>query len=447
VVGGGIAGLAAAWELVTGAGSADVTVFDPGQLGGCLQTAPFAGHPVDTGPDAFLGRVPDAIRLARELGVEAELVEPSAQRALLWTGGHLRHLPDGLVLGAPARLGPLLSSRILSPAGILRAGLDLILPATPWPEDVSVASLVGRRFGRQVAERLVDPLVGSIHAGDTSELSVEATVPQLAEAARSHRSLLLGLRRLPSGSPGPIFLAPRAGMSRLVDRLVEALAASGVTFESLAVTAVGRENGGRVFVEPAGSFNAAVVATKASVTAQIVKHSTPEAAARLASIPAASVVLVTLAYPRAELEVPARVSGLLVPRGEGRLMTACSFGSAKWPHWSDPDTMILRVSAGRSGDERALQLPDDSLVDQLQSEVGLALGTQSAPMAWRVSRWPEAFPQYKPGHLELVAQIESRLQRSLPSVVLAGASYRGSGIPSCIASGRRAGRLLKGNPA
>lgn len=443
VVGGGIAGLAAAWELSSGDDRPEVTVFEPGPLGGRVQTEAFLGHPVDTGADAFVARVPDGLALARELGLEDELVAPAAGRALILIGGRLRPIPPGLVLGAPARLRSLVGSGILSPAGVVRAGLDLVLPRTRWPADVSVAELVGRRFGHEVAERLVDPLVGGIHAGRTEQLSADATAPQLAMAARSHRSLLLGLRSLPAPTPGPLFLAPRGGMGRLVERLVEALPARGVRFEATAVTAVGGKEGGPVIVEPGGAFDAAVIATPAPVAARLLSDVVPLVALDLRAIRWSSVVLATLAYRRADLPAPEATSGWLVARREGTMMTACSFGSAKWAHWSDPDTMVLRVSAGRSGDERALGLCDADLVDRLQQEVARALGTSAGPFQWRVSRHPDSFPQYEVGHAARVQRIESELRACLPAVALAGASLSGSGIPACIASGRRAARAVR----
>ncbi|MDQ6613549.1 MAG: FAD-dependent oxidoreductase [Actinomycetota bacterium] len=438
VVGGGIAGLAAAWELTGGPQPAEVTVLEPGPLGGRIRTETFLGHPVDTAADAFIARVPEGVQLARELGLESELVAPAARQALLWIGGRLRPLPDGLVLGAPARLRPLLASGILSPAGVLRAGLDLVLPRSRWPEDVAVARLVGGRFGRQVAERLVDPLVGGIHAGSTENLSADSTAPQLARAARGHRSLLLGLRALPPPPDGPLFLAPRAGMGRLVERLVEALTERGVHFEPVAADAVRGGKGDPVVVDPLGTFDAAVLATPARVTAKLVNNCAPDVASALRGIRSSSVVLATLAYRRSDLAVPDGASGWLVARNEGRLMTACSFGSAKWPHWSDPGTMVLRVSAGRAGDERALQLSEGALIDHLQGEVAAALATTATPFHWRVSQWREAFPQYEVGHRARVMRIESALPGPLPRVALAGASLRGSGIPACVASGRQA---------
>ncbi len=439
VVGGGIAGLAAAWEAVD---RAEVTVFEPGPLGGKVATGDFAGRPVDTGPDAFIARVPDGVALCRELGLEDELIAPAAGRALVWRGDRLRTLPEGLVLGVPGRLGPLVASGILSPLGLARAALDLVLPGTDWPDDLAVADMVARRFGRQVAERLVDPLLGGIHAGDTAELSVEATAPQLAKVARQSRSLLLGLRRAPTPQPGPLFLGLRDGMATLVDRLVGALAGRGVSFVPETVDGVQREKGGHVWLDPGGAFDAAVLALPAAGAAKLLSQASPDAAEGLAGIRTASVALVTLAYPSAGLEVPAGASGFLVPRGEGRLMTACSFGSRKWPHWAGDGIEVLRLSAGRAGDDRAFQLDDERLVDRLHSEVALALGARDAPTTQRVSRWPGAFPQYVVGHLERVGAIDAALARRVPTVALAGASYRGSGIPACIASGRNAARTV-----
>jgi oxygen-dependent protoporphyrinogen oxidase len=436
VVGGGIAGLAAAWQLATTKQGAQVTVFEPDRLGGKILTAGFAGRAVDTGPDAFIARVPDAVELCRELGLESELVAPAATRALLWTRGRLRPLPEGLVVGVPAKLGGLLTAGILSPLGVARAALDVGLPATRWPEDMAVADVVRARFGRQVAERLVDPLLGGIHAGSTEDLSVEATAPQLARAARTSRSLLLGLRR--AGSPaagGPMFLAPARGMGRLVDAMVAALAERGVAFAREMVADITGEKGGRLRVEPAGVFDAVIVATPAAAAAKLLAAACPAAAGQLAGIRSASVVLVTFAY---NAVVPDGASGFLVPRHEGRLMTACSFGSSKWPQWANPGQVVLRVSAGRAGDDRPFQLDDETVVERLQAELAQALGWPAGPTAWRVSRWPEAFPQYEVGHLALVARVEAELRRSLPAVALAGAGYRGSGIPACIASGRRA---------
>jgi oxygen-dependent protoporphyrinogen oxidase len=189
-------------------------------------------------------------------------------------------------------------------------------------------------------------------------------------------------------------------------------------------------------------FDRAIVAAPAAAAGRMLAEGSPVAAAELGAIPSASVALVSLAYPRDGLVLPDGASGVLVPRDEGRLMTACSFGSLKWPHWSAPDVMVLRVSAGRYGDRRALDLTDEALVERLEGEVASALRTTASPTEWRVSRWPASFPQYLVGHLGRVARLEHALASDLPGVAVAGAAYRGSGIPACIASGRRAADLV-----
>lgn len=435
VIGGGIAGLAAAWQLRS---EADVTVFEPSRLGGKIATEPFEGRDVDCGPDAFITRTPDGIALCAEVGVD-DLVAPQAGRTLLWWQGRLRALPDGLVLGAPKRLLPLVRSGLLTPSGLLRAAADLVLPLRRLPDDVSVRELVAGRFGAQVADRLVDPLVGSIHAGSTKDLSAMTTVPQLVEAARRSRSLLLGLRRAAQATSdgGPLFLAPRRGLGHLVERTIQGLDNAGVQFCPLSVTSLIRD-GQRWRVEPGGEpFDAVVVATNATAAGRILS---PDGPSGLFEIPTASVALVTLGYPA--IDLPQGVNGVLVPASTGWLMTACSFGSAKWPHWANPGRSILRVSAGRDRDTRALALGDEELVDRLAGEMATALGIRDQPHTWRVSRWPDSFPQYRVGHTAQVERITDELRRTYPKVTICGASYNGAGIPACISSGRAAARTV-----
>ncbi len=441
VVGGGIAGLAAAWELRSSA--TEVTVVEPGILGGCVRTAQLEGIAVDEGPDAFLTRTPAALQLCEELGIAGELVAPAPGRTLVWSGRRLRALPDGLVLGVPGRLGPVLRSGLLSPAGVARAGLDLVTPRTPVGEDVGVGELVTARFGREVATRLVEPLLGSIHASRIEGLSAAATAPQLLAAARRKRSLLRALRRRPGpgdgpAGGGPLFLAPATGLGRVVERLVAELTARGVGFEPVAATGL-TCRGSAVEVAGVGSFDAAVLAVPAATAAGLLGPAAPPG---LAGITTTSVDLVTLVWDAARAALPDGVNGFLVPPGEGRLVTACSFGSHKWPRWSLPGRVVLRVSVGRHGDRRAAELPDEALVDRVAAELRQALGARGEPCAARVSRWREVFPRYSVGHLGLVAGIRAELHRRAPAVALAGSGYDGVGVPACIASGRAAAAEL-----
>jgi protoporphyrinogen/coproporphyrinogen III oxidase len=435
VIGGGIAGLAAAWELHPGS---EVTLFEADRLGGKIRTEPFGGRPVECGPDAFITRTPDAVALCSELGMD-DLIAPAAGRTLLWWDGRLRSLPDGLVLGVPRQLGPLITSGLLTPRGLLRAAADLVLPRRALPEDLSVRDLVTARFGAEVADRLVDPLVGGIHAGRTERLSSAATVPQLVEVARRSRSLLLGLRRSGGATPaGPTFLAPRLGLGSLVERMVGRLREGGVLFCPRTVTSVVADGQCWRVVPGDESFDAVVLATSAATAGRILA---PDAPSELAQIPTVSVALVTLGY--GPIDLPPGVNGVLVPPSSGWLMTACSFGSAKWPHWAAPGRTVLRVSAGRDGDERAFDLDDEALVELLATEVATALGMADRPDSWRVDRWPDSFPQYRVGHAALAKRITSGLRRSHPGVTVCGASYHGAGIPACISSGRAAARTIR----
>jgi len=439
VVGGGLAGLAAAWEACRA--GAEVRVLEAAErLGGRVASAPLAGRTVALGADAFLVRPPHtaAADLCRELGLAGELVAPAARGAWLWAGGRLRPLPAAAVLGAPAGLAGLAQAArggLLSPAGVARAAADVVRPGGPGPAgDASVAEVVARRLGRQVADRLVDPLVGGVHAGSAGRLSAEAVAPQLLAASRSGRSLLLALgrQRRAAGAAGPAFAAPAGGPDRLVAALVERLRAAGAELATGAA------------VDELPGPGPVVLAVPAGTAADLVGAASPEASAGLRAVEHASVVLVALAYRVAALPRPPAGTGFLVPAAEGRLLTACSFGSAKWPAWADQDHLVLRASAGRAGDGRALALDDGELVERLHGELAAALGLREAPVDSVVARWPGAFPQYTVGHLGRLAAVEAALAADRPGVALAGASYRGVGIPACIAQGRAAARRALG---
>ncbi len=441
VVGGGITGLAAAYELVQSGG--DVIVFEAtDHLGGKIRTTPFAGRQVDEGSDAFLARVPAGVDLCRELGLDADLVSPATGAASVWTGGRLRRLPAGLVLGVPTDLDALAESGVVSPAGVARAAADLDRERDDRPSgDESVGALVRRRLGDEVHERLVDPLIGSINAGDTDRLSLRATAPVLAAAADASPSLIAGLGAPRDPIAGPVFYAPHDGMGAIVDRLVTHL-----TDVRCSTVVRGIEPGAGewhvVTESERATVDAVVVTTPAPVTAWLVAGIAPAAAEMLGAIEYASVVLVTLAYDEGDIGASLDGSGVLVPRGEGLLLTACSWASSKWSHLGGDGTVLLRASAGRAGDERALALGDDELVAALGADLSLTMGVTAPPRQVRISRWPNSFPQYAPGHLDRADAIDADLARAAPGVAVAGAFLRGLGIPACIDQGRAAARRV-----
>ena len=447
VVGGGITGLAAAARLVDES-DVDVEVWEAGdRLGGKIATSPFGGlDHVDEGADAYLRRVPHAVAFARTVGLDSgDLTSPTGATAMVWFD-RMHAIPGGIVLGVPASVRPFVTTSLLSWKGKLRAAAEPFLPRTD-PDD-SIGALIRGRFGFEVHDRLVDSLVGSIYATDTDHASL-AAVPQLAELAERHRSLLLGgraARRRAAAAPtagGPIFDAPARGMAALVD------AAGQYVTERGGRIRIGRpveaiEQDGATWVVDGVRFDAVIVATPARNAAGLLARAAPEAAGGLGSFESADVTLVRLLLPAGA--IPAEVvnghSGYLVPKSRQRFVTAVSFGSQKWAHWRLPDgSQILRVSLGRDGLPVA-QLDDQAVTDTVIAEVGGHLGVDLQPATAAITRWTGAFPQYRPHHSDRVAAIE----RALPAGIhLAGASYRGIGIPACIADGvRAAGQAIDG---
>ncbi len=449
VVGGGVAGLAAALDLAS-AGGVEVTLLEADdRLGGKVRTGALAGVAMDLGPDSFLARRPEAVRLCTELGVADDLVAPAATSAGVWSRGRVRMLPAGSVLGVPTDPRALARSGIVSPLGAARAALEPALPGRPLAEgaDEAVGHLIGRRFGREVAERLVDPLLGGINAGNTDSLSVDAAAPQLAAAARRSTSLVRGLRGAPAPGGGPVFLTLPGGLSLLVDALAARLGELGATVSpSCPVEGLERVADGYRVTTPGGvlDVDGVVLAVPAPASARLLADVAPAAAPPLAEVQAASVVLVGLAYrPGDAPEAPAG-SGFLVPRPERRLMTACSWASAKWAHLGTDGVVRLRVSSGRVDDPRALAMDDDEVVDRLRLELAAAVGVEADPLDVVVARWPDGFPQYAPGHLDRIAAVHAELERSVPGVALAGAGLGGVGLPACIGSGRAAASRVLG---
>lgn len=450
VVGGGIAGLSAAHYLARCPG-VEITLCEAGpSLGGKVRSSAFAGTNLDLGPDAFLARRPEALELCRDLGLDGELVAPERADAYLWSRGRLRRLPAGLVLGVPTRLAPLARSGVLGAGGLARVALEAVWPGRALGADRSLGAVVRRRLGTEVHRRLVDPLVGGVNAGDTDHLSIEVTAPILASAARRHRSLRAGLRRREEASAvGPAFLTLPGGLSHLIDALADRLVAAGVDVRTGAAVSGLQRLGARRYrlVTPSGPLvaDAVVLATPAFVTGPLLAPLAPSVSAVLEAVDYSSVALVALAYPASAVARDLDGSGFLVARGEGRLITACSWASSKWRHLAGSgDHVVLRVSAGRAGDARAAALDDDTLVARLHLELDEALGLGAAPSEVRVTRWPRAFPQYAPGHLARIAGAEADLERFLPGVAMAGAALSGVGLPACIATGRTAAeRVLR----
>lgn len=452
VVGGGIAGLTAAFDLHRQ--GHEVHLLEAAdRLGGKLHTARFAGVDLDSGPDSVLARVPWALELFDELGLDDEIVPQPPGSAYLYSRGELRRIPQGTVLGIPTDLDLLAESGVVSPDAVARAADDLTKADDRPDGDESVGSLIRRRLGDEILERLVDPLLGGINAGDTDRLSLAAGAPQIAAATTGpHASLIEALRaqraNAPAPSDAPVFYTLSGGLGRLVDALVDALDGADLR-TGTPIGSIERDGdrwqvsaqGGTLGSEPL-EVDAIVLATPASVAADLLGELAPVAAAGLARIDYSSVALVAMAFADDAAGRPLDGTGFLVPRAEGLLLTACSWASTKWPHLHRPGQFLVRASAGRFGDERAIQMDDEALVEAILADLATTMDLHGDPTEVRVTRWPRSFPQYTPGHLDRVAEIERALAEAAPDIALAGAAYRGVGIPACINSGRQAARAL-----
>ncbi|GAA0243847.1 protoporphyrinogen oxidase [Cryptosporangium japonicum] len=464
VIGGGIAGLAAALRLRDAApeGTTVTVVEQAGSVGGKLRTGRVAGVPIEDGAESFLLRVPEGRALAERVGLGDDLVSPTASGATVWVDGSLRALPAGTVLGVPVDLEAVAASGVLSDEGLARVRAEPGRPGTPLGEgDVAVGALIADRLGPEVVDRLVEPLLGGVYAGRADRLSLRATMPALAAGLADQPSLLKAARanRGTAAPNTPVFGTVRGGLSRLVTAVAhESRAAirTGLPVRSLRRTPDGWQltlgSAGSVGVGTTIAADAVVLAVPAAPASRLLADVHPVAAGTVGVLEYASVALVSLVLPGRVALPPG--TGALVPASSGRLVKAVTYVSQKWGHVLDGYTgepvTVVRASVGRYGEETALQLDDESLIAAVRAElatlVPLAAGWP-APLGAQVNRWGGALPQYAPGHLDRVASVRAALAAE-PTLALAGAAYDGVGIPACIRSGQAAAdRILAALPA
>ena len=457
IVGGGIAGLAAAFYLRDEPVRVTVLEGSP-RLGGKLSVSEIGGVAVDEGAEALLVTRPEGTALIAEAGLADQRTAPGPTSSAIWTLGALRPLPRRQFMGVPSDLAELARSGVLSGDGVARARQDLELPPTGRDGDVPVARYVGARLGAEVVDRLVDPLLGGVYAGRSAELSFDATLPALAAASRRHRSLAEAAGSLlpPAGGTragGPVFTSLAGGLGMLPAYLAKA---SGAEVRTSAIV---RElapavTGWRLTVGPAAApeqvdADAVIVAVPARPAARLLA-AVPGASAAvtaLGDISYASMAIVTLAYPRSAFPASGLAalgwSGYLVPAVDGRAVKAVTFSSVKWPHLAEASPggagplEIVRCSVGRIGEEALLQRSDDELAALAAAELAEATGVRGVPAASRVTRWGGALPQYTVGHLDRVAAIRTATAAQ-PGLAVCGAAYDGVGVPACVATARSA---------
>ena len=459
VVGGGIAGLSAAYALSQSDGPpvACTLVEAESRLGGKILTEQVGGFVIEGGPDSFLSLKPWGIELCRKLGLEDRLIgtNPERRRTFVYSRGRLEELPEGLALGFPTRLGPFLRSGLLSWPGKLRLGAEVLVPRRREEGDESLGEFFRRRLGDEALERIIEPLMTGIYAGDADRLSIQATFPRFPEMEREHGSLvrsMLGARRRHKASEKgeasrwTPFVTLRGGLSELVRALTGRLSAVKVCLgrRVCAIRARGEGAGYEVLLdgEPPIAADALVFATPAFGAAGLLEPLDATLAGMLGGIPYASTATVTLGYRREGFSHSLDGYGFVIPRIERRVLLASTWSSSKWDHRAPDGSVLIRSYVGGAGRDAALERSDEELVELVRADLRHVMGVTEEPVLARVFRWPRAMPQYLVGHLERLAVIEERLKR-WPGVFLAGAAYRGVGIPDCIRDGLSAAERVR----
>ncbi|MFD9000031.1 protoporphyrinogen oxidase [Streptomyces sp. NPDC059582] len=450
VIGAGIAGLAAAHRLLER--GARVTVLEASdRVGGKLLPGEIAGVRVDLGAESMLARRPEAVALAREVGLTDLLRPPATATASIWTRGALRPMPKGHVMGVPGTASAL--AGVLSDEGLARIDRDADLPRTEVGDDMAVGEYVAARLGREVVDRLVEPLLGGVYAGDAYRISMRSAVPQLFEAALTHDSLTEAVREIQAKAAanqqtGPVFMGIVGGVGRLPLAVADSVRSRGgeIRLNSPVHGLRRTGTGWEILVDGRTErADAVVVAAPAPAAARLLRADAPGAAAELDRVDYASMALVTLAYRRGDTALP-EGSGFLVPPVDGRTIKASTFASRKWG-WiadEDPEAVVLRTSVGRYGETEILQRDDAGLVDVSRRDLKAATGLDATPLETRVTRWTDGLPQYPVGHHARVARIREHVA-GLPGLAVCGAVYDGVGIPACIASAYAAVDQLHGD--
>ena len=436
IVGAGIAGLSAAFDLQNRGLTVRVLEAES-RVGGVIATERLDDWVIDAGPDSLLVQKPAAVALCRELGIADRLVPTLTPRtAYVLRDGRLHAIAEGSFLGFPITFGALARSQLFSLAGKARMAGEILTPRRTIDEDESIGAFVRRRFGREAVDYLAEPLLAGIHAGDVDRLSIRALFPRLVDAERRSGSVIRALRALHvRPSPQGAFVSLPGGVGELVDTLSGALASETVVTGARA-TGLFRSrpysiawSSGRVHAR------SVVLAVPAYVTGALLRSLDPVLAESCDAVPYASTATIAFGYRRDQVSHPLRGTGFVVPRTEGLKLLAGTWVSSKWPGRAPDGHVLIRGFLGGGRDPDRLDAPDHELIEGAQEELGSLLGISGAPLFTRIYRWTRQSPQYEVGHLQRVAEIEHRLT-ALPGIFVTGSGFRAIGIPDCVSDAR-----------
>lgn len=448
VVGGGITGLSTAYYLQKKARAAGrepeiILVEKSDRLGGKVQTDHERGLIIEAGPDSFLARKAWLTDLCKELGLPLVGTRPNLNRTYIWHSGRLIPLPLGMQIMIPTKLWPFLTTPLISWPGKIRAGFDLFHPRSSQEGDQSMGSFVRRHFGTEVLDRVAAPMLGGIYAGDPYEMSLEATFPMFLSMEKKYGSLLLGARKAapPKGPTGSAFVTVATGLRSIIDALVKALPTvqyrMGVEVTSIRPRLGGRGYSVTLSDGSALDADAVMLGTPGFVSARLLSELAPEVARELSEIPYNSAVVVSMAYRLEDVPRPLDGSGFLVPKGEPLDITASTWVTAKWPHTGQGDLALIRGYLGRAGERDWCSSSDEEILAAVKRDLKTTMGLTAAPVLYRVNRWPDGLPQYKVHHLRKAERIAAHMEK-VPGLFLAGAAFRGAGLPDCVREGGEA---------
>ncbi|MEW9700153.1 protoporphyrinogen oxidase [Paenibacillus sp. SI8] len=461
IIGGGITGLSAAFYLKKQLDSKGIdahlsVVEKSSAFGGKIHTIERDGFVIEKGPDSVLARKRPTIDLARDLGLEGELTgtNPKAKKTYIVRQGKMHRMPPGLVLGIPTQITPFMQTGLISPLGKMRAALDLLKPKRQGTADESLGHFLERRLGKEVLERIVEPLLAGIYAGDTFKLSLKATFPQFQAMEQNHRSLILGMiasrktstdetAHVPAAVRSSAFVTFKKGLQTLVNGLVNALEDVDMRTDTgvVSVREFGEDQSEITFEDGHREVvDGVIISTPTFQAAQVLSH--VPAASALKKIDYISVANVIMAFDRKDIPFELDASGFLVPHYEDRTITACTWTSAKWLHTAPEGKVLLRCYIGRAGRQEWLQWSDEELVQKARHDIGELLGLHTVPLFTEVTRLQQSMPQYPVGHLEQVALFRKELAAAMPNVLVTGAGFHGVGIPDCIRQGKEAASQL-----
>jgi oxygen-dependent protoporphyrinogen oxidase len=449
IIGGGISGLAAAYTLqkLEGKDANYLLLESSDHLGGKIITYAGDGFLIEGGPDSFLTQKRAALDLCRELGLGDQLIgsnHTATPSTYVLSKGQLHPMPEGMMLMAPTMVLPILRSKLISWPGKLRMGMEIFIGRNKTGSDESLGSFVRRRMGSELLEKIAAPLMAGIHAGDPESLSMRSTFPMFTELEKTHRSLVLGMMRRKKAQAAQASTDKRAsmfttlsgGLQQLPDAIAARLNPQQIRLECRVQSLAAEDGQYRIGLADGSSILAdnVVFTTPAYVTAEIVQPLDSSLAEKLRGIRYVSTSTVSLAFRRSELNCVLNGFGFIVPTTEGRRINACSWSSAKFSHRAPDDYVLMRVFIGGAFAEDLAEQDEATLIEIARQELREIMGITATPVLTRAYRWRKSNPQYNVGHGALLDEIDQAVAVH-PGLYLAGAAYRGSGIPDCIQSG------------